>query len=296
MELRHLKYLVTVAEEGNMSRASTRLNVSQPAVSRQIIDLENELGVRLFDRKQNGMRLTEAGETAVWHARQVLERSSSLVNAMHAFSKSEAPRLRIGYIPSILSGFLAEVLSRFNEKHPEICVEIHEMNPASQETALMDGDLDIAFLGHPSRDVERKFNVLPIRKVPMAALVPRSHRLAKRKSLDFKELATEPFLSLDETEFPGRKDLVNELFQKSGLPVKISQKVKAFSEILGLVASGFGVAVIPADISELGHKNVVFIKLQNPKITLVSSVAWRRENVSRELALLLEIIEWNPSA
>lgn len=292
MELRHLRYFVMAAEEENISRASSRLNVSQPAVSRQIRDLEDELGVTLFERDHNGLHLTDAGATVLWHAREVLQQVNALTDSLLPFATHQKPvSLKIGYIATALAGFLKEGLRQFNCEHKSVCIQIFEMSPRQQETALREGEIDLAFLGNPSPEVKRDFQTKPIRKVPMAAIVAEDHPLAKRKSIDFTELAGDPFLSLHEKHFPGRPELIKELFKRTGIPLKVALKVNGLSEILGLVAAGSGVAVVPADLAEFPHAGIVFLTLKRPKISLFSSAAWREDGETPELRALLELIQ-----
>ncbi|NOX98285.1 MAG: LysR family transcriptional regulator [Verrucomicrobia bacterium] len=140
-----MRYFVMAAEEKNISRAAARLNISQPAVSRQIRDLEEELGAVLFERERNGLSLTEAGHTALGHARQMLRQEKALGEAMRFFVENEGlASLKVGFIPTALTGFLAEALRLFNQKQSRVCVQIYEMSPRQQEKALRKGDIDLA--------------------------------------------------------------------------------------------------------------------------------------------------------
>lgn len=291
MELRHLRYFVMAAEEGNMSRAAARLHVSQPAVSRQLRDLEEELGVPLFERQSNGLSITDAGQTALTHARQILRQSNAMSEAMRSFSESEhSVTLRIGYLPTALPGFLADGLRRFNDSHRNVCVQIHEMTPLEQEKALQKDEIDLALLGTACPELKKKYRVEPIRKVPLAAVVPDDHRLADRKSIDLAEMAADTFLTLHEDHFPGRPAMMKSIFDRAKISPKISLKVNGLSELLGHVGAGAGVALVPADVDQLPHARVSFIALKRPKTTLVSSAVWRKESETQELLDLFEQI------
>ncbi len=270
-----------------MSRASARLNVSQPAVSRQLRDLEEELGVRLFKRERNGLSLTVAGETAVLHAKDILERSKGLSKTMEPFDGTPNRRIRIGFIPTALTGFLADALRQFNEHHPDISVEIRELMPRPQEEDLRRGDIDLALLGTPCPELRKEFEIKAILKTPLAAVLPDSHRLAGRKSIDLAELSKERFVTLDQKFFPGRPQLMAEMGKRAGFRPDIRFFAEGFSELLGLIAGGAGVAVLPADVAHLPHPRVVFLTLRRPRLSLVSSAAWRKAG---EDDVLLELI------
>src|SRR6266700_337732 len=157
MELRHLRYFVTVAEELNVSRASARLRISQPAVSRQLRDLEEELRVELFRREKSGLKLTPAGETFLAHASDLLRRSGDAVKQMESFGKRAQEIVTVGYIAPVLASVLTPALRRFSQQHSDAEVALREMPPGEQPRALREGRIDLALIGNPCPEVEREF-------------------------------------------------------------------------------------------------------------------------------------------
>lgn len=279
------------AEEKSISSAAARLNISQPAVSRQIRDLETELGIPLFERTPSGLLLTEAGHIALNQARELLRQSNRMLEAVRVFAqKEETITLKVGYIPTALPGFLANGLRQFNQMNEHVCVQIHEMPPQAQEKALSNGELDLGLMGHVCPELKSKYCVQAIQKVPMAIAVPDDHRLAHRKSIDLTELADESFLSLDEKYFPGRPEMMQSMFDRAKISPRTSMKVNGLSELLGMIAGGAGIALIPSDVAQLPHSRVIFIKLRNPRITVVSSAVWRKENETKELMTLIKLL------
>lgn len=291
MELRHLRYFVMAAEEGNVSRAAARLNVSQPAVSRQIKDLEDELGAPLFDRNPHGLSLTAEGEVALAHAREVLRAAGALEEAVAARSRGRgAVNLKIGFLPTALPGFLAAGMRRFHQRFPAACVQIFEMNPAEQEQALRNGEIDIGLIGEPRPELRSEFHVETVRKTPMAVIVPDDHRLASRKQIDLAELGDEIFLTLNEKQFPDRPRLLAGLFAEARIDPEVSIGVRGLSELLGLVGSGAGVAVAPADSASLPHAGVTFLVMKKPKLELLFSAAWRKTGDSSVVEAFVETL------
>jgi len=285
------------AKELNISRASARLNISQPAVSRQIKDLEEELGVILFERQRDGLTLTAAGHTALAHAREVLRQSVAMEESMTAFrDQAQRVKLTIGFISTALPGFLADGLRRFNQTRKDVCVQLHEMSPKEQEQALRDGAIDLALLGDPCPLLADTYRIEPIRKVSMAVVVPADHGLAKRKSVKLEELKDDPFVSLHEKHFPGRPEMMSNLLDRAGIEVDVVSKAGGLSELLGLVAAGSGVALAPADLIQLPHTGVVFITLRHPTLTLVSSAMWHPDKESPALLELVELLKTSPAA
>jgi DNA-binding transcriptional LysR family regulator len=292
MELRHLRYFVMAAEELNISRASARLKISQPAVSRQIKDLEEELGVQLFERLRDGLELTEAGHSALAHAHEVLRQAVAMEDAMTLFQHTEkGMSITIGYISTALPGFLANGLRQFRREHSNVRIEIHEMHPRDQERALRDNGLDLALLGTPSKELKKKYSFRVIRKVPLAIVLPVEHSLSKRKTLDLSELAKEPFVTLHDKQFPGRSAMTKDLFEQAGITPVSVQAANGLSELLGLVGAGTGVALAPADLDQLPHSGVCFVKLRHPALTLLSSAVWKAERETPELLALVDIMK-----
>ena len=289
MELRHLRYFAMTAEEENISRASARLHISQPAVSRQIKDLEEEMGVQLFERLRDGLKLTAAGNRALVHARHILRKAAELEEAMHPFRGQHTTlTLAVGYIPTALPAGLLRALRIFEKHHANIRVQIQEMTPGQQVQALRDDQLDLILPGMPWSSVTGEFAACVIQKVPMAVAVPADHPLARRPAIDLEHLQGESFVSLHEDQFPGRPELLARIFRRTSISPHIVAKARGLSELLGLVAAGRGVAFAPSDWEHFPHENVVFVELSCPRLTLDLSAVWKRE---RETPALLSFIQ-----
>lgn len=260
-----------------MSRAAARLNVSQPAVSRQIKDLEEELGLPLFVREPNGLSLTEGGAAALAHAREILRQSNTMVEAMEAMANREATvTVKVGFLPTALPGFLADGMRQFNRKYKNVSVQIFEMTPTEQEEALRDGEIDLALIGELCPNVKKDYHVDTIRRTEMAMVLPDDHPLAGRKSVNLSEFGEETFVTLHEKHFPGRPQMMADMFSKAGINPEVTMHAKGLSELLGLVGGGAGVAMAPADMVQLPHHGVVFVKMKKPKLSLLFSAAWRK--------------------
>jgi DNA-binding transcriptional LysR family regulator len=291
MELRHLRYFVMAAEEANISRAAARLNVSQPAVSRQIKDLEAEWDVALFIREPQGLRLTPAGEVALAQARDILRRGHQLGEAMRPFSKADRKvSLRVGFIPTALPGLLAEGMKHLNLTQPNVCIQISEMHPSEQIAALRRGDIELALPGAASAKVKTEFFTRSLRTTPLAMVVPQDHHLAKNQSVSLKEFAGDRFLSLDEDRFPGRKKMHQRLFKIAGITPQVTLHANGLNELLGLIGSGAGVALAPADMQRMQSSGVKFLKLSRPTMTFNFSAVWRDTGRIRTVENFVQIL------
>ena len=291
MELRHLRYFVTVAEELNFNRASARLRVSQPALSRQIKDLEEEIGVELFVRRSTGLKLTSAGETFLAHARGILRRSAEGIKAMHAFRKPAVESITLGYIPTALPSFLTPTLREFSIRYPQVTVRLRELSPQEQLDELRDQKIDLAFIGNPCPGLEREFKISIVKRIPLSIAMPDNHPLAKRKSVELKQFGDEDFIGLAEDRFPGRNEFICGVCQCAGFLPRISIKADSLASMLALVAAGKGVALLPREVESLPHPRAVFAKLKRPSATIEWAVASRKDESNMLARSLLDILK-----
>jgi DNA-binding transcriptional LysR family regulator len=289
MELRHLRYFVMVAAELNVSRASARLHVSQPAVSRQLRDLENELGVPLFVRRHDGLALTDAGESFLAHARGILRKSADAAAHMNSFRQRPAKRLVIGYIPSVLANILTPALKKFTRKNGDTEVSLKELAPQDQVRGLRERRIDLALLGNPCLELDREFQVTVLRRVSFQAVLPEDHRLARRARIALDELKGETFIGFDENLFPGRNASISSACEPAGFIPRLITRVENLNALLATVATGKGLALAPEEVSQLPHSGVVFVKLNRPAPSVVSAAVVRKENRSQALAEMLAL-------
>jgi LysR family transcriptional regulator, benzoate and cis,cis-muconate-responsive activator of ben and cat genes len=290
MELRHLRYFVTAAEELNVSRASVRLRISQPAVSRQIRDLEDELRVDLFARDHTGLRLTRAGEVFLPQAREILKRSDEAVARMEPFRVPSKEPLVVGYISSALASVVTPALRTFGQTHPETQIDLMELSPTDQLVALREKKIDLAFPGTPCPSVAEEFEVTELFRTALAAVVSDHHHLALRKKLRLVELKSETFIGFCEDAFPDRNHLLEAACQQAGFVPRIERHAKNISAAVALVASGKGVTLMTTEAEHLPHPQAVFIPLQAPTPALVTSMARRRDDEREDLRAFVETV------
>jgi len=288
MELRHLRYFVTVAEELNVSRASARLRISQPAVSRQLRDLEEELGIALFRREKGGLRLTVAGETFLAHARDLLRRTGDAVKQMAAFREKPKETLTVGYIAPVLASVLTPALRRFSQQRPASEVILRELSPGEQVTALRDGRIDLALIGNPYSEIKEEFVMTVLKRIPLAAVLPDNHLLALRKRIALPELEGEQFIGFAEDKFPGRNAAICAACQAAGFTPRVGPQVENLSALLAVVAAGKGVTLAPEEVGELPHPQAVFVRIAPPVPSIISAAAHRKAEKNLLLEELLD--------
>jgi DNA-binding transcriptional LysR family regulator len=290
MELRHLRYFVMVAEELNISRASARLRISQPAVSRQLRDLEQELGVDLFDRRNSKLRLTPAGEAFLAHARDLLRRSQDAATEMAAFRPQARPTVTVGYIAPVLAT-VTPALRAFGQKHPAVEVVLREMTPGEQVLALRESRIDLALLGNPCPELADEFEVTVLEQIPFEAVLPDNHLLALRKRIGLAELKGDNFIGFDEDRFPGRNDLICRACQEAGFTPRLVNRVESLSALLAKVAAGDGVTLTPREVGQLPHPGAVLIPLKSPFPSVASAAVFRKGQPNPAMVHLLASLQ-----
>lgn len=294
MELRHIRYFTAAAEELNISRASRRLNVSQPAMSRLIRDLEEELGTVLFVRERFGLSLTAAGDKLLVYTHQILDMCNEAVRVV-GNQKDTRLALNIGFIASSISAFLGAALRAFREDNPGINVKIHELSPGEQLKALRKRQIDIALIGKPCGAVRDEFETTVLFEMNLEAVIPATHRLARRKRISLKELENDTFVGFSEESFPCRNQSVINACQLAGFRPVLHHQSDSLVEVLAIICSGEGVCLMSADVASLSHPGVLFLPLREKLEAIDFTAVWRRDDERIVLKQLLEYFKNNLS-
>ena len=200
MELRHLRYFVAVAAHGSFNRASQTLHLTQPALSRQVKDLEDELGVPLFERGKNSVKLTDAGERFYEEAQDLLARVATAVQKVRTEHREEV--LRVGYAPSATAGILPRALERFHAAMPHVKVELTDVSPPEMIQMAVGGQLDVVIALEPSVVSTRGFKWSEFRRLSLILIIRADHPLARRKRISPKLLCGVPLVGLGRKNFP----------------------------------------------------------------------------------------------
>jgi DNA-binding transcriptional LysR family regulator len=245
VELRHLRYFVAVAEAENVLRAATqKLHVSQPAVSRQIRDLEEELGVQLFERTGKAVNLTDAGRIFLREARAVLERTDLAVKNVRKFARASEAVLHVAYTPAISTQVVSPALQVFQKLMPNVRVKLHEWSADKIRTGLDDGRLQLAFVARPSKGgVFQDFHFEELLRQQVRLAVPPNHWLANRRSVSLVDAAKEPFVGLTREDFPDYNIFLASVFASVKRKPKVVEKHDSVASVISAVEAGTGVSL-----------------------------------------------------
>jgi DNA-binding transcriptional LysR family regulator len=290
MELRHLRYFIAVAEEQNISRAAERLHLSQPPLSRQIKDLEQELGVDLLERVGKSVRLTDAGRAFLIKAKRIVCDVDTAVQQLREEYGTATRALRLGFITPFLDDLIAPAVREFRQRHPQVKVSLLDLLPSAQMERLRNGELDAAILGNISDGDRERFQVQRLWRGRMQLVLPEDHSLAKRKSLKVSALAQETWVSLSEAFFPGRRAFLQLICRGAGFEPQISVEYDNLPLMLAAIASGEGVGMMPAHAAKIPHAGCVLLPISGavPQTELLMVCERSRHDV--KLQALAEVM------
>ena len=288
LELRHLRYFVAVAEERNFTRAAERLHIAQPPLSRQIQQLEEFLGVALIEKGSRPLRLTEAGQFFLAHAKPLLDQVRDLKTMTQRVGKLERT-VNCGFVASTLYGLLPDIIRRYRERHPQVEVVLHEMTTIEQMKALKEGRIDVGFGRLKSEDPSIRRILLREERM-VVALYPR-HRLAGVDApLRLVDLVQEALLVYPSTPRPSFADQVLALFSEANLRPDHVVEVRELQIAMGLVAAEQGLAIVPASVQGMHHRNVVYRQIEDKHAFSPIFFSVRHMDRTPELEQMLAVI------
>jgi DNA-binding transcriptional LysR family regulator len=283
MELRHFRYFVAVAEEENVSRAALKLHVSQPGLSRQIRDLEDEIGFSLFERSAKSVRLTKAGKVFLSEAREVLLHAEEAVKKARAISGGISSELNVGYAPSLTVQILPQMLRVFQGEHPHVRVTLHDLSSEEMLTQLGGKKLQVALTVRPPTKLLRGLSFKEIARYAMVVAVAPNHPLAKFKAITLEQVAPEPLIGLNRKDYPEAHVETKKLFAAVSLKPNLAEEHEGGTSIIAAVEAGRGIALVPSSLACIVGTRVKLIPLK-PALPPISVGAVWRADESRKLA------------
>ena len=290
MELRHLRYFVSVAEALSFTKAAQKLHTAQPSLTRQIKDLEEELGVRLLNRTKQQVSLTDEGRSFLADAKRVLALAAETVESVQRLHSGEVRALNVGYVSNLFYDLLPRTLASFRQFFPTVSVNLFDMSCGNQFRALADGKLDLGFVGLHEPIARRGLEFRSIASYKTVAALPKENPLVGETTVELKDLAPMFFIGMSEASYPCYREWLTKTCARAGFTPKVLQDVDLERTMIHAVAAGLGVALVPEQLKKLEHENVVFRPL-NPTVGTEGCVAWRTENPSAALQAYVQIVE-----
>jgi DNA-binding transcriptional LysR family regulator len=256
MELRQIRSFLSVAETLHFGRTAELIHLSQPALSLQIRALEEEVGVRLFERNRRKTTLTAAGFAFRDDAAAVLLQLEQAIRRARLAANGKLGLLRIGFVSTAGSEIVPNIVRQFRELNPEVEFSLRNILTAEQVQMLETGSLDIGFLRVPIGE-HPALDVVTVHQEPFVLVVPSSHKLAKRKRVRLRELAGQDFVGYERSYAPGFHDLIFGMLRDAGITPNISQTAAEIPTLISLVDSGMGITILPVSAVKLSGASVV---------------------------------------
>ena len=302
MELRHLRYFIAVAEELHFTRAAQRLHIGQPPLSHAIQMLEADVGALLFERSKRWVRLTPAGKLFLADARGILLMADQAAETARRAQRGEAGELRIGFTSSTpFTPLFAAVINRYRQQFPLVSLRLQEMVTSRQMEAITQRSLDLGFIRPPDgvSGVNTGSDTLTfskLRKDNLVVVLPTAHGLAPRKKIAVKELASEPFVMYPHTAGVGIYPQIYSLCHAAGFVPHVAQEAGESSTIIGLVAAGCGISILPNSFERIQMEGVCYRPLSDAGAGTALLLAQRKAEhaplVDAFVALALGEAKW----
>jgi DNA-binding transcriptional LysR family regulator len=288
MELRHLRYFITVAEELHFGRAAQRLHIAQPPLSQQIRQLEAEIGVILFHRTKRCVQLTDAGQVFLEEAKRVLIQAAHAIQAAQRASRGEIGQLVVSFVSSAAYNILPKILQAFRVSFPDINLALHELTTDKQLQGLRDGWIDVGFLRPPIED--EQLNVTTIFQESLVVALPETHPLSHQLQIPLKALNNEFFILFPRHLGPKLYDQIVSSCQLAGFSPKVVQEAIQMQTIVSLVAAEMGIAIVPASLQNLQRTGVIYRTIQESTPKAEIAVIWRSKDASPVVQQFLNVV------
>jgi DNA-binding transcriptional LysR family regulator len=280
MELRHLRYFVAVAEEENVSRAALKLHVSQPGISRQIHDLEDEIGFQLFERSAKSVRLTAAGKVFLTEARDVLRQAEAAVKKAREVASGGSGEIHVGYAPSLTVQILPPTLRAFQDRFPNLRVALHDLSTEEMLAQLLDDQLQVALLVRPTRAMLRGLKFKELACYPMCVAVAPTHPMAKAKSISLENISREPLIAYSRADYPEYHEDLAVIFAGVKIHPRIAEEHDGVTSLIAAVEAGRGIALVPSCLTCMVGPRLKLIPLTPAVADIIVGAAWKPEAIT----------------
>ena len=291
MELRHLRYFKAVATELHFGRAAEKLHIAQPPLSKQIQDLEAELGFELFNRTKRSISLTPAGQAFLGEVTQIFQQLDRAIDISRKTSRGELGQISIGFVGSATYNILPVMLQQFRDRYPHVQIELHELTTDRQLIWLREGRIDIGLIRPPVIGLDFASQI--IFQESLVVALPIDHHLAELDAIELSSLATESFILFPRQLAPGLYDPIIAICQAAGFSPQVVQECIQMQTIVSLVSANMGVSILPESIQEAQRQGVVYKPIAVPfgidKLATIA-IVWRMNDDSPTIKRLLEIV------
>lgn len=288
VELRQLRYFLAVAEELNFTRAAERMGIAQPPLSQQIISLEHQLGAKLFIRSCRRVKLTAEGIELQAYARRIINTTMLATESIRSIANGKNGQIALGSVCSAIHSLVPHILPPFAALHPGVRVHLQEMTVKEQFRALNEERIDIAIVREPMATTE--FATQPLFTEPFVAAVNRNSPLARMNRLSLEQIAREPLVQVYRSANREYSDHMFSALMEQGYELNVVHEASDMHSLLGLVAAGIGVSMVPASLVNIQTANVIYVPLSDDVQNSTLSLAWNPEALTPSMDQFLKSV------
>lgn len=292
MDIRQLRYFITVAEYLNFTKAANQLYVAQSAISQQIADLEDQIGVKLFIRNKRSVKLTPAGSVFLKEAIEIVEKTSGAIEKAKQTDEGIIGSLSIGFLAVHARSFLPSIIKRFRELYPKVELQLNHFPSKMLKDELEHGELDIALTLPSGLQRIEEIEIEPITKEPYCIVMNKNHSLANNKKITLSDVAGEPFIIHNRHDSPvGSYDFIVQLCEQHGFTPKIVSQPRFVDTVPVLVEADMGISILPKSFEAVSSPSLRFVEIdqfEDQHFELV--IAWKKNNMNPSLSLFLKVL------
>lgn len=288
--IERLRAFFCVVEDGSVNRAAVRLRIAQPALSRQMKALEEQIGGKLLERETSGVKPTDLGYALIKAMRPVLDRYDAALAEVRKQSRGLRSELRMGYLISAAQSVLTPALARLRETYPDLTLKLHDMSPREQIDGLRAGELDVALIGQEGAMAAKEFYSRKICSLGVCAAMSESDPLARRKSIALADLAARDFIGIDEVEMPGRNRWMTAICRRAGFKPRFAVVTDGITHVLSQVVSESAVTLLPQYFRDFRHPGVSFVPVSDATARWDFIVLWQRGKVPATTRAAIEAL------
>ncbi len=289
LEFRHFRYFLAVAEDLHFRKAAERLYISQPGLSRQIKQMEDSLGISLFERHNRKVELTKAGKYLQKELAGSFKRFDELLEHAKLLNDGIDGNLKLGYVGSAMQKAIPEILIQFRKKHPNVLFSLKEMDNTKQIQGLLNQEIDIGFVR--LERVPRGLEMFSILEDTFSLVLPKSHKIDEQNFKGLSQFKDEPFILFDASYSESYYEKVMQIFDDSGFSPIVSHNTVNASSIYRLVENSFGVSIVPTSLKFGFNMEIKFIELKDIPQRTTLRIVWNNMNTNPVLQNILNVID-----
>ena len=286
LEIRHLKYFLAVADELHYRKAAEKLYISQPGLSRQIKQMEEEIGLKLFERHNRKVELTKAGNYLKTEITRNLKNLENIIAHAKHLSDGLEGDIGLGYVGSAMQKVIPDLLVQFRKENPNVVFSLKEMDNNAQISSLLSQEIDVGFVR--LERIPKGIRKQPILKENFCLVLPKKHPVSETNFKSIKQLENDSFILFDSKYSASYHEKVMQIFDDAGVTPSISHNTIHAGSIYKLVENGFGVSIVPSSLRNDNLKKIKFIELRNIPQKTILSLVWNTSNRNPILSQFLK--------